>query len=322
MFVRYKVMRLLYKIFVCSLVAIAFLSSFPASAETITRKQASKIAQTFFNASYGIYVDAPKFVWNGRQLTTDRLFSPFYVYNHPKGGFVIIAADSKAFPILGYSRTENFDRNKLKDEDKVILEKYAHEIELIRYDSRQPLQAMAAWRNLPLYINKMLNNPYDTPQFNELSDSHKDRLEAIDRSLNAIMMPSAVEFDIYDPDNYRDYTLDDVIGSEDEDIPFKFFEDFLKQIKEEENTRQAAIDEVLSPTKPIVSYLGGAHVVVKFPSQMKMAVIYSMQGMKMLERYYNDTDTLNLDLSALPTGFYALLVLGEDGEIFGAKIAR
>lgn len=141
-----------------------------ARAELVTQKQAKQIAETFFNAAYGEYTAKPKLAWNGRQLTTDRLFAPFYIYNHPKGGFVIISADSKAYPILGYSRAGKFERDKMTEEEKSLLTQYAHEIELIRYDSRSPERAIAAWQNLPLHINKALNNPYDTPEYTSLSD--------------------------------------------------------------------------------------------------------------------------------------------------------
>ena len=43
----------------------------------VSEKHASKIAETFFNTAYGIHVAAPKLAWNGRQLTTDRLFTLF-----------------------------------------------------------------------------------------------------------------------------------------------------------------------------------------------------------------------------------------------------
>lgn len=47
-----------------------------------------------------------------------------------------------------------------------------------------------------------------------------------------------------------------------------------------------------------------------------------MQGEKMLERYFKNTDTVNVDLSALPVGFYATIALGDDGRVYGLKIYR
>lgn len=310
------------RVIVSGLVVLgAALACQQAAAEVVTQKQASKIAETFFNAAYGEYSAKPKLEWNGRQLTTDRLFSPFYIYNHPKGGFVIIAADSKAYPILGYSRTTRFDKSRMSDEERDLLTKYAHEIELIRYDSRIPERAVAAWQNLPLHINKSLNNPYNTPEYDALDEQGREELEAIDRRNNSIMMPAAIEFDLYRPERYRDYTLDDVTAVE-EEIPFSFFEEFLEDIAEEERQRLARLDEIISPTEPVVSILGGAHYAVRFPADIRLTRIYSLEGSKVLEKYFSGTDTANLDLSALPAGFYVMVTLGEDGHIYGLKLAR
>lgn len=304
------------------LVCMAVLTSIQnGKAENVTQKQAMQIAQTFFNQIYGEVVVSPKLDWNGRQLTTDRLFAPFYIYNHPRGGFVIIPADSKAYPIIGYSKTGKFDRSKLNDQENELLKKYAREIELIRYDSRIPQNALYAWQNLPLYVNKILNNPYNTPEFESLTEQQKENLEEIDRRNNAIMLPSAVEFKLYDPDLYRDYTLDDVTA-EQEEIPFKFFEDFINEIKTEQSMRLAELDEIISPTKPVIVSTTGAHYTIRFPQNINLIRIYNMQGMRVMERSFKDSDLINLDISSLPAGFYAMLALGDDGHVYGIKLYR
>lgn len=131
------------------------------SAETVSQKQASTIAEQFFNAANGRVMAAPKMVWNGRRLTTDRLFNPFYVYNHPAGGFVIISAENKAFPILAYSKTDSFDPNNIGLKLKTLLTLYANHIERIRYDSTVPEKAVNAWGNINQYIADVLSAPYD-----------------------------------------------------------------------------------------------------------------------------------------------------------------
>lgn len=132
-----------------------------AHAETVSLKQSRTMAQMFFNEAAG-RVQAPvKMVYNGRRLTTDRLFVPFYVYNQPAGGFVIIPADNKAFPILGYSLTESFDPDNLGEIEKALLASYAHEIEMIRYDSTEPVEAIAAWQDFPTFVSRLLAAPYD-----------------------------------------------------------------------------------------------------------------------------------------------------------------
>ncbi len=300
-------------------VAVAVSGILPAVAETVSQKQASKIAETFFNAAYGQFMSKPKLIWNGRQLTTDRLFSPFYIYNHPKGGFVIISADSKAFPVIGYSRTNSFSRDRLSDDENELLRQYAREVEMIRYDSRTPSRAIDAWTHLPAYIDNVLNNPYNTPEYRALTDEQKEHLETIDRRNGWIMLPSAVEFDIYNPELYRDYTLDDVTA---EDVPFSFFEEFLREIREEELTRAAALDEILSPTRPVVKMLGGAHFEIYIPENVRMMRVYDLNGSKKIEKYLTDSNTVNVDLSSMPPGFYVAMILGEDGKVYGLKLYR
>lgn len=290
------------------------------SAETVSQKQASRIAENFFNAAYGQYMSAPKMVWNGRQLTTDRLFAPFYIYNHPAGGFVIIAADTKAFPILGYSRTSKFDRAKLTPAEEELLSRYAHEIELIRYDPRMPVRADDAWTNMPAYIDKVLNNPYASAEFASLSDESRDAIEEIDRRNNSIMMPSAIEFHLYRPEYFKNHTLEDV--TEQEDIPFELFDSFMDEIKAEERSRQAALEEILSPSKPVVSTLGGAHYSVRFPDNIVLARVFSVQGARQMEKYFKNTNVLNLDLSSLVPGYYILFVIDENGKVYGIKLPR
>lgn len=149
------------KIYTILLAVIAAIVGFviSAKAETITQQQAKHIAAKFFNAAHGQYMAEPKFIYNGRKLTTQRLFSPFYVFNLPSGGFVIIAADNKAFPILAYNLKDTFDPNHIGPKLEAMLRQYAFDVERIRYDDRIPYQAIEAWNDIPLYINNILTAP-------------------------------------------------------------------------------------------------------------------------------------------------------------------
>ena len=140
---------------------LALLSLLPgaAEAETVSRKQALQLATAFFNQAAGRVQAPPRLVYDGRRLTTDRLFAPFYVFNQPAGGFVIISAENKTFPILGYSLKENFDPETMGDAGRALLAGYAREIEMIRYDSRVPEQAIAAWTDFPAYVASLLEAP-------------------------------------------------------------------------------------------------------------------------------------------------------------------
>lgn len=149
--------RIYWKI-LCLSVLMA-LTSGVVSAETVSQREALNHAVRFFDKMKGKSGVGLKMVYNGRKLTTSRLFPPFYIYNHPAGGFVIISAENKAFPILAYSLTENFDPDRLDNVQKSILAGYARDIELIRYDSRVPLEAIAAWRDFDGYVESQLASP-------------------------------------------------------------------------------------------------------------------------------------------------------------------
>lgn len=307
--------RILISLFACVAVPAA------AHAETVSRKEANSIAGTFFNAAYGEVTAPPQMVWNGRQLTTDRLFSPIYVYNSPKGGYVIISGENKAYPILAYSKVRKFDKDKISDDEKEVLKTYAREIELIRYDPRIPAKAMEAWRNIPEYISAVLASPYDSDEYRALGEERKDMLESLARSGNQILMPSAVEFSLYDPDAYRELTLDDVTAADDE-IPFKFYDDFIREVSRENRERDIKLEEIISPSRPVVKALGGGHFEISFPENIRMMRIYTIGGMQMMEKYYKETSLMNIDMSVLGLGYYIGLALADSGNVFGFKLYR
>ncbi len=167
-------------------------------AETVSQKQAADMAQLFFNQA-NLRVTAPvKMVYNGRQLTTNRLFVPFYIFNSPTGGFVIISAENKAFPILGYSLKENFNPDNLGEKEKALLSSYAKDIEYIRYDSSIPEEAIKAWSNYPEFITSLLGAEYIA------TDPRISMEEASDIIYNLIDTGKALETasDIYTPSQW------------------------------------------------------------------------------------------------------------------------
>lgn len=300
-----------------------FMSTIQMRGETISQKQAMGVAQTFFNALYGEVTAPPRMVWNGRQLTTSRLFAPFYVYNSSKGGFVIISAENKAFPILAYSKDASFRRESLGEEENEWLKKFAREIELVRYDSREPSQAIDAWGNMSQYIAGLISNPYGEGRLNLLSEDDKELLEQIDRRNSWVLMPSGVEYEIYDPEKYRNITLDDVLAEEEEEyVPFSFYEDFLDLVKKEAEARQMEFDNRLNPVEASVRPFGGGHFEIFIPEGAIMMRLYNMQGGMNIEKYYSGTTTINVNIEHMPPGFYIGLVLSETGEVNSFKLWR
>ena len=125
--------------------------------ETVSQKQAKKIAEMFFNEARGMKMSAPEYVYNGKSLSTGRFMTPFYVFNHSSGGFVVVSAENKSFPILAYDLENKFDTKNIGNQRLCLFGLYAKHIEHIRYDSCIPEEAIKAWQNLPQYIYDILN---------------------------------------------------------------------------------------------------------------------------------------------------------------------
>ena len=187
---------------------IAFMSLLAARAETVSQKQAQQLAHLFFNEAAGRVTAPPKLIYNGRKLTTGRLFTPFYVYNTSLGGFVIISAENKAYPILGFSLKDNFDPERIGETEKELLISYANEIELVRYDTTPVDGAIWAWQHYADYVHSILNAPYIA------TDPKLTLEEAQDVVERGVEKDDAIYSDMYTPEQWRDMILDELRAKE------------------------------------------------------------------------------------------------------------
>lgn len=278
-------------------IATIITTSLSVLAETVSQKEASRLAQIFFNAANGRVMPKPKFVYNGKQFTTDRLFSPFYVYNMAKSAYVIISADNKAFPILGYDLTENFDPNNMDAEIFTSLSRLAKDIEVVRYDSRIPEMAVTAWNDYREYVaNTLKENP------------------------EKMMLDNATEFYFQtQPHISGNIETED---SEPENIPFELYDSFLAEYENGKRLRQQMLDEKINPQTPILTASGGGHFQIRFPEMISIARVYNMQGAMVALLTFKDTDTATINLDKEPVGFYVALVNGESGKPYGFKLYK
>lgn len=256
-------------------------------AETVSWKEASKIAEMFFNAVSRQVLSKPNLVFNGKVFTTDQLFSPFYVYNHPKGGFVIISAENKAMPILGYSLKSKFDPESLDSISRQLLADYARDIEYIRYDGRMPYEAIEAWTDLPHYINSSLND-YERSGFEQLN--HDESVW--------IMRHRATEF--------QNIGVSETVSDTRSDHP----------------QHQEQLTTGINLNEPKLRYVGRGHFELQLSDPVRLVRLYNLAGVLIRELTFRDTDTATFNLDSEPPGFYYALVYDVNNRTYSFKLCK
>ncbi|MBD5209361.1 MAG: T9SS type A sorting domain-containing protein [Bacteroidales bacterium] len=189
-------MRNIYKNFLTF--SLALLATLSLYSETVSQKQAKLLAQEFFNEAHRGVTPPVKFVYNGKNLTMDRLFTPFYVYNSGTSGFVIISAENKTFPLLGYSLESSFNPANLSDAQKALLSSYARDIEYVRFETDEPTQAIEAWRDFPAFVRQQLSA---TPYFGASTLNSEEINLNLSDAVNAIYETSS---DLFSPGQWID----------------------------------------------------------------------------------------------------------------------
>lgn len=107
-----------------------------------------------------------------------------------------------------------------------------------------------------------------------------------------------------------------------EEIPFTFYDNFIKETERERAEQRSAIDEVLSPTGPVVTWQGSGQFSVWLPEEAEQVIVYNVSGMRVAESRYRDTDMAQIDISGLSSGFYIAMVRGTSGSIYSLRLYR
>ena len=88
-------------------VSLLHFLAFEAIADTVSPQRATEAAAAFFNSGAKTKTSIrPRMVWTGGESATKSggglsAGAPFYAFENPDGGFVVIAGDDAANPILG-----------------------------------------------------------------------------------------------------------------------------------------------------------------------------------------------------------------------------
>lgn len=252
-------------------------------AETVSQKEAKSLAQKFFNESKNFVTPPVSYVYNGKDLTTQRLFTPFYVFNSPSGGFVVVSAENKAFPILAYSLVGSFDKDRISQDVRSVLKDFSHDVELIRYDSRIPSDAIAQWSSFSDLIFDVLKNT-DNNDFYTAPFDDKGGVWMVRRS--------ATEFDF------------------ENNQPVEYGLPQAEQIKIE------------LPDAPAVVSNGAGHFALSLPDEIDRAIIYDISGSIVEHKTYRHTNIAHIDLAAHPNGFYIALLIDKSGICHAVKLYR
>ena len=122
-------MQKLFSLF-CLLVIMQIIQAAP-----VDSAEAAKIALNFYkqnnvaNVVNGLPVREAKPDKNFRNITSATTFKNFYIFNADDGGFVIVSADDRAVPVLGYSDNGFINAGNLPENFKWWLGEYEREID-------------------------------------------------------------------------------------------------------------------------------------------------------------------------------------------------
>lgn len=155
-------------------------------AAPISKERANAIGENFFSKSIEAHRIAGKrahFVAQQQpnmkkvRQNTGYTYTPYYIFNNEGGGFVIVAGDDCATPILGYSTEGSIDPNDLPIQLEELLNAYAEEIQQSVENNDQPIDSIQAlWdaynrapqsQNATAVVNALIATSWDqAPRYN------------------------------------------------------------------------------------------------------------------------------------------------------------
>ena len=163
--------------FLLSLFLVELLQAAP-----VDSAEAAKIAQNFYKQNNavsvvnGVPLREAKPDKNFRNITSATTFRNFYIFNADDGGFVIVSADDRAVPVLGYSDNGFINVDSLPDNFRWWLGEYEREIAytiendvIADEETKEEWAALRAGQSLPirntqsvspLIQTKWSQNPY------------------------------------------------------------------------------------------------------------------------------------------------------------------
>ena len=142
--------KLLFTVFLCSISSVLI-------AQPVNINTAKAIAEHHLAAISGSSLKSAgskikNFQFTSVKATVENKDTLYYILNDTiNKGFVIVSADKRAWPILGYSTEGSFNEKKQPEAFTAWMENRKKEIESIKKNNLQPDSAtVASWQNLSL----------------------------------------------------------------------------------------------------------------------------------------------------------------------------
>ncbi|MBQ7489771.1 MAG: thiol protease/hemagglutinin PrtT [Bacteroidales bacterium] len=125
-----------------------FISVLSIYAAPVDKAKASFIAETFYTKTIDAKGGTPQLAYTATADNKNTVTDCFYIYNIGSG-FVIVSADDRIKPILGYSRENNFDPDNIPEGVRALFDGYTKEIVSIMQNIAEPDMTMKEkWTSL------------------------------------------------------------------------------------------------------------------------------------------------------------------------------
>lgn len=132
------------------IILLGLILAIPSFAETVSQSKATSAAAAFFNNGVATRSNVnPFLVWTGGNGTRAPYAPPFYVFNNPNGGWVVIAGENSGRAVLAWSDKGVFDPNDMAESTAAWFAAYAEEINAARSRNLTPTEeSLREWSEL------------------------------------------------------------------------------------------------------------------------------------------------------------------------------
>lgn len=118
------------------ILSIIIIGNIKLFSNPVSLQDASTVAKNFYNSQYfRVYGNYPQYKAFTIEPVSYKNSTSYWVCTFAKGGFVIIAGDDNAFPIIGYSFDSKFDLNNIPESAQSWLNKVSESIAQIKNKS-------------------------------------------------------------------------------------------------------------------------------------------------------------------------------------------